>query len=294
MAHRQRGRDDAVIRQDVESGAAELVSDADRPRAWTLLVDGAPQSHVDLDDPRRLEFEYMRLLGDVADLAAPAGAPLRVAHLGAGGLTLARYVAATRPGSSQLAVEADAALAELVQRCLPLDQRGRRSAGGHGGRIRVRIGDARAVIENLPAGSFDLVVADVFADARTPAHVTSAEFTAAVAQTLAAAGVYAVNLTDGPPLAHARRRIATIRSILPHACVLAHPAVLRGRRFGNLVVAAARQDLPAAELARRAAAGPAQARLLQGAELERFLADAGVIGDEDGRPPVSGRPGPEA
>ena len=49
----------------------ELVGDPDRPRAWTLLVDGAPQSHVDLDDPRYLEFEYMRRLGHLVDLAAP-------------------------------------------------------------------------------------------------------------------------------------------------------------------------------------------------------------------------------
>jgi spermidine synthase len=78
--------------------AIELVPDPDRPRAWTLVVDGTPQSHVDLDDPRHLEFEYMRRLGHLIDLAAPPARPLRVLHLGAGALTLARYVAATRPG----------------------------------------------------------------------------------------------------------------------------------------------------------------------------------------------------
>jgi spermidine synthase len=280
MAHRRQSRGDPVVRQDVASGVAELVRDADRPRAWTLLVDGAPQSHVDLDDPRRLEFEYMRLLGHVIDLAGPAGMPLRVAHLGAGGLTLARYVAATRPGSGQLAVESDAELAELVRRCLPLDQRGRRSAGGQAGRVRVRIGDARLVIESVPAASFDVVVADLFADARTPGHLTSAEFTAAAARALAPSGIYAVNVTDGPPLAHARARIATVRSVFPQACVLADAAVLRGRRFGNLVVAAAREGLPVPELTRRAAADPVRARLVHGADLDRFLAGARPITDD--------------
>src|SRR5215469_17548436 len=80
-------------------GPVELLSDLDRPRAWMLLAGGVPQSHVDLDDPRHLELEYMRRLGHLIDLAAPAGKPLRVLHLGGGGLTLARYVAATRPGS---------------------------------------------------------------------------------------------------------------------------------------------------------------------------------------------------
>src|SRR5207248_7157458 len=84
-------------------GGAELLRDADRRAAWMLLVDGVPQSHVDLEDPTYLEFEYVRRLGHVLDTAAPEGEPLHVLHLGAGALTLARYVAATRPGSRQVA-----------------------------------------------------------------------------------------------------------------------------------------------------------------------------------------------
>src|SRR5579872_2323698 len=93
----------------------ELLGDLDRPRAWMLLIGGIPQSHVDLDDPRHLELEYVRVLGHVIDLAGPAAAPLRVLHLGGGGLTLARYVAATRPGSTQLAAESDPEVAGLVR-----------------------------------------------------------------------------------------------------------------------------------------------------------------------------------
>ena len=130
MPHRQHSRSGPAVRADIDSGVAELVADADRPRAWTLRVDGIPQSHVDLDDPLYLEFEYMRRLGHLADLAAPAGQPLRVLHLGGGGLTLARYVAASRPGSSQLAVDSDGALVGLVRRLLPLNQPSRRASGG--------------------------------------------------------------------------------------------------------------------------------------------------------------------
>src|SRR3984885_12867857 len=96
-----------------EGRTVELLGDLDRPGAWMLLIDGTPQSHVDLDDPRHLEFEYMRRLGHVIDLAAPPAQPLRVLHLGAGALTLARYVTATRPGSTQVAVEVDAPLIDL-------------------------------------------------------------------------------------------------------------------------------------------------------------------------------------
>jgi hypothetical protein len=290
MAHRQGGGDAPVIRQDVDSGVAELVADAGRPGAWTLLVDGTPQSHVDLDDPRHLEFGYVRLLGHLIDLAAPAGQPLRVLHLGAGGLTLARYVAATRPGSAQLAVESDATLAEFVRQRLPLDQRGRRAAGSHAGRVRVRVGDARAVLEQVPAGSFDLVVADVFSGARTPAHLTSAEFTVAAARALTPAGCYAANMGDGPPLAHARAQVATACSVFPAACLIAETAVLRGRRFGNLILAAG-GDLPVAGLAQRAAGDPVPARLLHGGDLDRFAAGAKPVTDARAEPSLSPPPG---
>jgi spermidine synthase len=272
-------------RDDGDSqGGVELASVPGRPRAWTLLVDGTPQSHVDLDDPQYLEFEYMRWLGHLADLAAPPGLPLDVLHLGGGGLTLARYVAATRPGSSQLAVEADPAVAELVRERLPLDQRPRRAGGGRAGRVRVRVADARAVLEEAPASSADLVIADLFAGARTPAHLTSAEFDAAVARVLRPAGRYAVNVGDGPPLAHARARLATVRSVFASACVIADPGVLRGRRFGNLVLAAAHQALPVAGLTRRAAGDPFRGRVLHGPELDQFTAGAKPITDQRAEP----------
>ncbi len=264
----------------VDTGIAELLRDADRPRAWLLLVDGTPQSHVDLDDPLYLEFEYVRRLGHLADLAAPSGGPLRVLHLGGGGLTLARYVAATRPGSAQLAIERDQALVSLVRDRLPLGQRGRRAAGGgQAGRVRVRVGDARAVLEQIPAGTYDLVIADVFTGATTPAHLTSAEFVAAAGRVLAAQGIYAVNIGDGPPLAYTKSRVVTERAVFPHACLIADAAVLKGRRFGNLVLAASRHPLPAADLARRAAADPFPGKVLSGAELDHFAAGARAITD---------------
>jgi spermidine synthase len=260
----------------------ELLGDADRPGAWMLLVGGVTQSHVDLDDPRHLELEYMRRLGHVADLAAPAGAPLRVLHLGGGGLTLARYVAATRPGSCQVAVESDAEMAGLVQRRLPI-------AAPHAGQISVRVADARAALEQFPASSFDVLVCDVFAGAQTPGHVTSAEFTAMAASVLAPSGIYAVNVGDGPagdgpPLAHARARAASVRSVFAHACVIAEPAVLRGRRFGNLVIAAAGRELPVSQLIRRTAADPFPARVVEGGALAQFIAEAEPIMDAHAGP----------
>ena len=143
-------------RMDTGHGLAELLRDADRQAAWMLLIDGIPQSHVDLDDPGYLEFEYVRRLGHIIDVTAPEGQPLHVLHLGAGALTLVRYVAAARPGSAQLAVEVDEALWRFVKGRLPL-----RTSGRAGGRTRVQIGDARAVLDRVPAGSFDMVIGPV-------------------------------------------------------------------------------------------------------------------------------------
>ena len=274
MTGMARGREPAL------QGRAELLRDADRRAAWMLMIDGVPQSHVDLEDPGYLDFEYVRRIGHVIDAAAPAGQPLRVLHLGAGALTLARYVAATRPGSPQLAVEVDAALVDLIRLRLPLDAK-----------VRVRVGDARAELERLAAARFDVVIADVFAGGRTPAHLTSAEFWAAARRVLRGTGVVAANVADGAPLAHARAQVATARTAFPHACLIADAAVLRGRRFGNLVLAASPGPLPVEALTRRAAGDPMPGRVRHGRDLERFTAGARPVTDATAVPSPAAPPG---
>src|SRR5947209_7372178 len=91
----------------VRFGTAELLADADRPAGWLLSVDGVAQSYVDLDEPTHLEFEYVRWIGDLVDLLAPPEQPITALHLGGGGCTLPRYIAATRPRSTQLVIEGD-------------------------------------------------------------------------------------------------------------------------------------------------------------------------------------------
>ncbi|TLS44757.1 spermine synthase [Streptomyces montanus] len=254
----------------VDGGLAELMPDRERARAWTLLIDGAPQSHVDLDDPAYLDFEYQRRLGHVIDLAAPPGRPVHVVHLGGGALTLARYVAATRPRSTQQVVERDAALVQLVRRELPLPPNAR---------IRVRSVDARDGLAKVPDGWADLVIADVFSGARTPAHLTSAEFLADVRRVVKAGGLYAANLADGPPLAHLRGQIATAAAVFPELALVADPTVLRGKRFGNAVLVGSDRPLPVAELTRRAASDPHPGRVEHGPALLDFTGGATPVTD---------------
>ncbi|SHK94287.1 spermidine synthase [Actinacidiphila paucisporea] len=273
---------DAVTAQ-VGGGAAALVPDRERPHAWALVVEGAPQSHVDLAVPDHLGFSYQRRLGHVIDLVAPPGMPLRVLHLGGGGLTLARYTAYTRPRSTQQVIELDSALVDLVRTHLPWDR---------GWRIKVRGGDARAGLAKLPDGWADLVIADVFGGARTPAHLTSAEFLADVRRVLRPGGDYAANLTDGGALTFLRGQIATVRSAFAEVCLAADPAVLRGKRFGNAVLWAADHDLPVADLTRRVATDPHPGRVEHGPPLAGFTAGAAVVTDATALP--SPPPPPDA
>jgi len=281
-----------AVHRELSSGLAELVPDISRTDGWILYLAGAPQSEVDLADPTYLEFEYVRRIAHLLDIAAPAGEPLRVLHLGGGALTLPRYVAATRPGSSQLVAESDAALMALVREYLPLG----RSRPGQGrlrqGRLRIRIGDAREVLESVRAARFDVVISDVFAGPRTPAHLTTVECARAAARALRPGGIYAVNVADGPPLGHAKAQVSTIGSVFPSCCMIAEPAVLRRRRFGNLVLAGSRRAFPEGELRHRVAADPFPARLVDGADLVRFAAGARPVTDATAQP--SPLPPPEA
>ena len=268
-----------AVHQELSSGLAELVPDISRTDGWILYLAGAPQSQVDLADPTYLEFEYIRRIAHLLDVAAPAGEPLRVLHLGGGALTLPRYVTATRPGSSQLVAEADAALMEMVRKYLPLSRP--RPAQG---RLRIRIGDAREVLESVRAASFDVVISDVFAGPRTPAHLTTVECAAAAARALRPGGIYAVNVADGPPLGHAKAQVSTVGSVFPSSCMIAEPAVLRRRRFGNLVLAGSRRAFPEEELRRRAVADPFPARLMCGDDLVHFAAGARPVTDATAQP----------
>ncbi len=242
---------------------------------FELEVAGTPQSHVDLDDPTHLHFEYVARMAAVIDRLRIPGQPLTAIHLGGGALTLPRYLAHTRPGSRQQVIELEQPLIDLVRAELPLPR---------GAQVRVRIGDAREVAAKLPAGlqgAADLVVSDVFAGAQTPAHLTTLEYYRVLAGLLAPGGVLLVNVADGAGLAFARRQVATVRAVLGEVIVLAEVQTLKGRRFGNLVIAASADPLPVEWLPRLMAAGPHPAKVAQGDEIDAFVRGAAVVTDAD-------------
>jgi spermidine synthase len=247
----------------VRFGTAELLADADRSGGWLLTVDDVPQSYVHLDDPTHLEFEYVRRMGEIVDALEPAGGALQATHIGGGGCTLPRYLAATRPGSRQLVIEADGPLAELVREQLAL-----RSVPS----LRVRVGDGFTEIGTLRDDSVDLLVVDAFERAVMPGGLATPEFVAQAGRVLRDSGLYLLNIAADPTGATSRRIVATVAAGFPHRLLLAESSVLRGRRPGNLVVAASRSPLPVDTVAGRVARAAFPVRLLTGAELDRYCA----------------------
>lgn len=244
-----------------------------RADAWLLRIDGMDQSFVDLRDPRRLEFDYVRRLGDALDARGQGAAPLRAVHVGGAGLTLARYLASTRPGSRQVVLEPDTAVTELVRRELPLPRR----SG-----IRVRPVDGRTGVAQLRDSSADVLVLDAYAEARVPGELVTDEFVAEVARVLDTDGWYLLNLTDRAPFGWVRRVVATVRRHLPVVLASAEPATLRGRRPGNVLLVASRAPLPVAALRAAASSGVAPYQVLDRAQVSDSLGGGRPFTDDDG------------
>ena len=243
------------------------------PGSYTLVVDGTPQSHVSLDDPSQLFFEYVQRMGHVIDQLRIPGEPITAIHLGAGAFTIPRYIHATRPGSRQQVIELEMDLVDLVREHLPLPK---------DAQIRLRHGDARETLKKLPDGlknAADLIVVDVFSGARTPAHVTSIEFYTELAEFLAPDGVVLVNVADGPGLAFARGQASTLQTVFGNVAALAETQILKGRRFGNVVMVASKSALPTEWIPRLLAGGPHPSVVVAGRELTDWIAGAPVSTD---------------
>ena len=267
----------------VAGGTATLVNTPAGSSGWLLVVDDVPQSHVDLADPTVLVFEYVRWIGSLVDCLAPEGADLHTVHVGTGAGTLARYVAATRPGSRQVLLDPDAALLDLVRERLALRS---------GPFLRLRAEDGRAGLAGCRPASFDLVVRDAFADAGVPPSLTTTQWCEAVAGVLRPGGVLVCNLPDATPFDHTRAEVATLRTRLSHVLAVAEPGTLRGRRTATVVLVASDADLPVAGWGRRLAGDAVTpVRLMDAGQVrDRF---GGGTPIDDGGPFLPPPPRPE-
>jgi spermidine synthase len=241
---------------------AAIEPDAFTDGAYVLSIGGAEQSHVNLAHPEEIFYEYLRRIGHVVDLAAPEGQPIAALHLGAGALTLARYIQATRPGSVQYAVELERELLDFVLQQLPLPD---------GTELHTVIGDARdALADVAPGRQFDVVILDIFSGPEAPEHIACTEFYAEARARLAPRGVLIVNVGDEPGLTLVRSQVAAMRRAMTDVAAFAENGMFAGRYPGNIILAGAQTPWPEGWTAELTARGPHPAKVLAGVDLDRL------------------------
>ena len=271
MGHDRRGEPAQPAQHpSVDTEAERITAPSIEPDRWmpgsfTLVVDGTPQSHVNLDDPSELFFEYIQRIGHVIDLLGIPGEPITAVHLGAGALTLPRYVEATRPG-----------LAPAGRRAgeRPGRPRARRTAlveAAHPGAARRCARGARqAARPGCAARSTCSSSTSSAGRARPPTSRASSSTARRVALLAAAAGSSLVNVADGPGLAFARGQAATLLAAYRARRRARRDAGSQGppvrqHRVGRL----ARTPLPLEWMPRLLAGGPHPAKVVDGRRTAR-------------------------
>ena len=258
---------------DVETTyhCASVEADPERDGGRTLVLDGLRHSYVDLDDPTHLEFEYVRAIAAAIDTLDPGVAPLRAFHLGGGGLTVPRWLAATRPGTRSVVSEIDPGVVQVDR-----DELGLRTGPG----LEVRVEDGRLGLGRLADDSRDLVVGDAFGGISPPWHLTTAEAIDDVRRVLTDDGAYLANVIDYGPLDFARAEVATIGSVFRHVAVAGDPSAFELRGGGNLVIVASDTPLDAAALGAAIARRDVPWTVLSGDALQAWVGDALVLTDD--------------
>lgn len=265
------GRCDA----DTTYYCAAVRTDPADPAGRYLVLDDLRHSYVRLGDPAHLEFAYTKRFAAAIDTAFPQPRPVDAVHVGGGALTMPRWLAATRPGSTSTVLELDPGVIDLGVRSL--------DAGSIPG-TTVRTGDARVNLAALPDDSADLVVGDAFGARSVPWHLSTAEFLDEVARVLRPGGVYVLNVIDRYPLDLVRAATATVQSRFATTMLLAQPDEFAPGGGGNVVVVASDRPLdPAALDAAVARSGEAGA-VLDPARIAAFTAGTPVLTDD--RAPV--------
>jgi MFS family permease len=249
---------------------AAVETDPANPGMRVLVLDDLRHSAVDLADPTHLEFAYTQRFADAVDVAFEPGVPVQAVHVGGGGFTMPRWLAATRPGSTSTVLEVDEGVVEL----------GRELGVAEIPGVDVRIGDARSLLAALPSASADLVVGDAFGARSVPWHLATAEFAADVHRVLRHDGIYVLNVIDRDPWRLLAAEVATLADRFPHVALVARPEQLAPGGGGNAVVVASDRPIDTRALAARAAERGEPGSVLDDAAARRFAGDAPVLTDD--------------
>lgn len=244
---------------------ASVRDDPERAGGKVLILDGLRHSYVDVEDPTYLEFEYVRAIAAAIDSHHLAGEALVVDSIGAGGLTLPRYLDVTRPGTTGTVFEVDPGVIAIDRAALALPD---------DLDLDIRVTDGRLGLRSLEPDSADVVVGDAFGGVSVPWHLTTREAVADIDRALQDDGIYVVNVIDYGPLDFARAQAATLRQAYDSL------AVAWQGEGGNLVMAASQAPLDADAWAGHLREREVPWTVLSGAALEEWIGDAQVLTDD--------------
>ena len=241
---------------------ATIEPDPWHDHAFVLRIDGAEQSHVNLVAPHEVFYEYLRRIANAIDLVKPAGEHITALHLGAGALTLARYIQATRPGSVQHAVELERGLLDFVMEALPLPA---------GTVLNTHVGDAREEMAALPLElRFDVIILDIFSGPEAPAHLACADFYREAAARLAPGGVLAVNVGDEPGFTLVTSQTKAMQEAMSNVAAYGTSMLFSRRYPGNIILLGRNQPWPDGWAQALVAAGPHPATVLAGTDVDEL------------------------
>lgn len=237
--------------------------DEDDPSRRSLYLDTVRHAHIDVDDPTYLDIRYVRLFADVSE-ALPAG-PLDVLHVGGGGFTFPRYLAAVRPGSTNHVLEIDPGVVDIARERMGLET---------GADLTVDVGDARTALSDLPADGYDLVVGDAFSGQSVPWHLTTVEVAHELDRLLRPGGVYVINVIDGAANRFARAEIATLEEAFDHVALILPDGGRAPADPRNQIVIASDAPLPTVR------PDEADGTLVEGRQLDDYVGNARVLTDD--------------
>jgi spermidine synthase len=258
---------------DVETAyyCAAVTTDPARPTGRVLLLDDLRHSYVDLADPTHLEFAYIKRFAATIDATFPTGRSVEAVHIGGGGFTMPRWLAATRPGSRSTVLELDPAVVRL----------GREHLGVSGiPDLRVVTGDARLSLRAVPDDSADVVILDAFGSLSVPWHLATREYLSDVRRVLRPAGIVILNIIDNGPKRFLAAEARTLATVLGTTALVARPDQLSADSGGNFVLVGTDAPLDVAALQTAAAGREPSATVLAGALYADLAAPAPTLTDD--------------
>ncbi len=242
----------------------------ERPTVRDLVLDDLVHGSIDLAAPGELRLRYLRAMDAVVDAVSPPPGPLDAIHVGGGAFALPRHFAGERPGTVSRVLELDPAIVRVNREVMGLQLREPE--------LSMVVGDARVSLRDEPAGSHDLVIADVFAARAVPWHLVTREAIEAIARTMTADGLYVANVIDGGEHRLLGAYVATLRTVFDDVAIVFME--IPGGVSGNVIVVAG-TGLPRDAIADSIRRTPAEpARLATDAELATMTAGAPVLTDD--------------